>query len=175
MKVNIKHGKEHTKIDVKIERPDTWGLDTTLAHIILPCLVQLKESMHGVPTEVANVGGEDYEDQKSFDFYYETHQEAFNLACQNWNEILDKMIWSFQQIAIEDYDKLYSHGEMDYDWVESDQTYPNPITGVLERTFRLLDKNPNDHWVDNEGRTLHEERIQEGLNLFAKYYRALWD
>jgi hypothetical protein len=31
------------KIDVDIEQFDTWSLDHTLAHIILPALMQLRE------------------------------------------------------------------------------------------------------------------------------------
>jgi hypothetical protein len=39
----------------------------------------------------------------------------------------------------------------------------------------MVDKNPDAHWYDSEGHTLHEDRIQEGLDLFGKYFRALWD
>jgi hypothetical protein len=39
----------------------------------------------------------------------------------------------------------------------------------------MIDTNPEEHWFDAEGLQLHEDRIQEGLNLFAKYFRALWD
>jgi hypothetical protein len=39
----------------------------------------------------------------------------------------------------------------------------------------MVDKNPGAHWYDAEGHLLHEERIQEGLELFGKYYRSLWD
>ena len=34
------------KISVRIDRWDTWSIDTTLAHIIVPMLKQLKESKH---------------------------------------------------------------------------------------------------------------------------------
>lgn len=163
------------KIDVKIDSYDTWSLDHTLAHIIYPALLQLKATKHGVPHEFADVGGEDFTDQDSFDFYKETNKEAFDEKVKQWDEILDKMIWSFQQLACDDYNDKYYHGKAEYDFVESDKMYPNPLNGKLEKTYQMVDKNPDEHWFDAEGLELHEKRIQEGLELFGKYYRALWD
>jgi len=178
MKVNI--GKFHKRsnrrtIDVKIDGYDTYSLDHTLSLIILPALIQLKETMHGIPTDFSEVGGEEYHDQMCFDFYKEDQNEMFEKRCQTWKETLDKMIWSFQQIALEDYEDQYHHGKADYDWVESDKTYPNPLTGKIEKTYQMVDKNPDEHWYDFVGQQEHEKRIQEGLNLFGKYFRNLWD
>ena len=40
----------HPKIDyVKIDRWDTWSMDHTLAHIVLPMLKQLQKDKHGSP------------------------------------------------------------------------------------------------------------------------------
>ena len=164
------------KINVQIDQFDTWSLDHTLAMIIYPALIQLKETKHGVPSDVVNdVGGEDYAEQRSFEFYQESHDEAWTIASKRWDEILDKMIWSFYQLAHDTYSDKYHHGSSDYDWVKSDKTFPNPITGKVEETFQMVDKDPEAHWYDAEGHLLHEERIQEGLNLFGKYYRSLWD
>jgi hypothetical protein len=179
MKVDIRKypkGNADRKIKVEIERFDTWSLDHTLAHIILPALLQLKEEKHGVPSELVNdVGGEDWDQQDSFDFYKESHNEAFEIACERWNVILDKMIWSFEQLVKDDYDSLYHHGDAKFDWVKTDKLYPNPITGKMEATFQMVDKNPEEHWYDHVGHQLHEERMQEGFELFGKYYRSLWD
>lgn len=179
MKVNI---KKYTKADpaqrfnIEVEHFDTYNLDHTLALIILPALIQLKATKQGVPSIfVQDVGGEDYADQDSFDFYKESHKEAWEQKIKEWDEVLDKMIWSFQQIALEDYDDKYHHGKAHYDFVKSDKKYPNPISGKMEDTYQMVDKNPNDHWYDHVGHQLHEDRIQEGLDLFGKYYRSLWD
>jgi hypothetical protein len=178
MKVNLgnytKSGNTR-RIDVQIEKFDTFSLDHTLANIILPALLQMKASKMGVPAEFANVGGADYDSQESFDFYKDTYNDAFDQACKRWEEVLDKMIWSFQQLALEDYEEQYSHGTPEYDWVPSDKQYVNPDNGQLEDTFTMVDKNPTEHWLDIEGLRKHEERIQEGLELFGKYYRQLWD
>jgi hypothetical protein len=124
---------------------------------------------------VEDVGGEDWSDQESFDFYKETHEESWEIAAKKWDVILDKMIWAFQQLTVDDYSGKYHHGTSAYDWVKSDKTYPNPITGKIETTYKMVDKDPDAHWYDAEGHQLHEDRIQEGLELFGKYYRALWD
>lgn len=163
------------KINVQIEKFDTWNLDHTLALIILPALIQLKKTKHGIPNDFASAGGEPHDMQSSFDFYNDTHNWAFDECCKKWDEVLDKMIWSFQQIAVEDYDSKYHHGKAEYDFVKTDKQYPNPVTGKMEGLYQMVDKNPDQHWYDHVGHKLHEERIQEGLDLFGKYYRALWD
>ena len=178
MKVNLgKFSKkvEARSINVEIEDHDTWSLDHSLAYIILPALIQLKETMHGIPGEFADVGGEDMTNQQPFDFYKESYPEAFNEGCKRWDEVLDKMIWSFQQLALEEYDTQYHHGKAEYDWKQTDTQFPNPITGAMEPTYQMINRDPNSHWYDHVGHKLHEERIQEGLNLFAKYYRSIWD
>ena len=45
MKVHIGPYRKNRKIKVLIDKYDTWGMDYTLAYIIHPLLVQLKESM----------------------------------------------------------------------------------------------------------------------------------
>ena len=177
MKVNLGNYKKDSsrRIDVEIERFDTFSLDHSLSYIILPALIQLRNSKMGIPAEFADVGGNDYTNQASFDFYEETHNEAFDIGCKRWEEVLDKMIWSFQQIMFDDWESQYYHGAPEYDWVKSDTTYQNPVTGKDEETFQMIDKNPEEHWTDFEGMRLHEQRIQEGLELFGKYYRHLWD
>ncbi|MEY3310885.1 MAG: Sinorhizobium phage phiM12 [Bacteroidota bacterium] len=178
MKIDIKKfpkSGEKRRISVQIDNFDTWNLDHTLAVIILPALLQLKAIKHGIPNEFAEVGGANYDSQDSFDFYKETHNEAFEEGCKRWEEVLDKMIWSFQQLAVDDYDSQYHHGNTEYDWVKTDKKFPNPVTGKVEDTYQMVDKHPDQRWYDHIGHRLHEDRIQEGLELFGKYYRALWD
>ena len=66
MKVNIgpyPNGNKSRKVKIKIDRHDTYSMDHTLALIILPMLVQLRNTKHGIPHEFAEVGGEDYNSQ----------------------------------------------------------------------------------------------------------------
>lgn len=178
MKVNIRpypKGNRNRTININIENFDTWSLDATLALIILPALIQLKNVKHGVPSEFGDVGGDSSLSQDSFDFYKESYDDAFEKGVKRWHEVLNKMIWSFEQLTKDDYSDQYHHGEMNMDWKKTDKLYPNPVTGVMEATWQMIDKNPEEHWYDHVGHMLHEERIQEGLDLFGKYYRGLWD
>ena len=178
MKVNIKnypatnYGADQ-KIDIQIDPWDTWSLDCTLAKIIYPALLQLKDNKQGVPADFAEVGGEQYSPQCSFDFYEESSSATFDIRVKQWDEVFDKMIWSFRQIANDDVDNKYHHGEIE--WAETSFTAINPMTGQSEEFHKMSDANPDSHWYDVEGHMLHEARIQEGLDLFAKYYRNLWD
>jgi hypothetical protein len=176
VKVNIRKynkGPKERKIDVQIDPWDTYSIDHTLSLIILPALLQLKHSMHGVPNEFGKYIGSDMDSNYTFDFINDDSKEVFDKRCKEWEEILNKMIWSFQQILCEDYDEKYHHGKMQVGWTPIQIT--NPSTGQVEDMYEMVDKNPNEHWYDHVGHQLHEKRIQEGLDLFGKWYRSLWD
>lgn len=178
MKVKIGRypkGDGARRINVEINEYDTWGLDHTLALIILPALIQLKQNKHGVPSEFIERIGGDMDRNYCFDFIKDDEDEVFDQLCDKWNEVFDKMIWSFQQIVLDDYDDKYHHGKMDIGWKQTEKQYPNPLTGQMEHMYEMVDNNPDEHWYDYVGHMLHEERIQEGLELFGKYYRNLWD
>lgn len=179
MKVNLRKfpkGDAERRISVEIEHFDTWGLDHTLALIILPALIQLKNTKQGIPSELVSRIGDDMDNNYCFDFIKEDEHEVFDRLCQKWDEIFDKMIWSFQQLSIDsDYDNKYHHGKAEFEWIKSEHTYTDPITGKTEKTYQMRDKNPGSHWYDHVGHALHDERIQEGLELFGKYFRNLWD
>ena len=73
------------RISVRVDKHDTWSMDHTLAPIIYPMLVQLKETQHGHPS---------------------------GLTEQEWDALLDEMIWAFGQKArlddwMDDYDYIW--------------------------------------------------------------------
>lgn len=177
MNINIgpypKHGFRR-KVKIKIDYYDTYNMYTTLAKIIYPMLIQLRDTKHGVPADFAEVGGAEYDSQSSFEFYKDTNSEAFDEKCNQWDEALNKMIWSFQQLADDEWNDKYHHGEIEFDFVDTEPML-NPATGKMEVMHQMVDKNPNDHWYDVRGVVEHQNRIQEGLDLFAKYYMNLWD
>jgi hypothetical protein len=177
MKVNIsKYPKKgEQKVKVIIERHDTWNMAHELAYIIYPMLLKLKAEKHGVPNDFAVVGGESYTDQKSFEFYEESQDWAFDEKCKQWDEALDKMIWSFEQFIDDEWESKYHHGKHEHEWVECDDLMKNPLTGKMEKMWQMKDKNPGGHWYDHDGHMLHQARIQEGFELFGKYYQNLWD
>ena len=89
-------------------------------------------------------------------------KERFNNQSKKWGEILDKIIWSFENfdeppdpIKPKDYDnhmimKRYDDGSVSYENVDKRKSNYKPIRD-------------------------HEKRVQEGLKLFAKHYASLWD
>jgi hypothetical protein len=141
MKVNLgKFRKNASKVDVvKIESHDTYNLNLSAAMIILPMLIHHRHHYSGIPSEFANFGGKDYDDQRSFEFYTADADDYHEQGVAAWNEILDKMIWSFHEKVIDDDSRYYSG---------------QPKHG---------------------GRELYHERVQEGYDLFAKYFDNLWD
>jgi hypothetical protein len=157
------HRFKKRKIKIKIDKYDTWNMDHTLALIILPMLKQLKETKHGSPCGK-------YFDQTSnsnqgcFDFYAEGDDAAWEAGHKEWNEILDHIIWAFEQICDEsNEDKFWiSHGKLDLSPSKSNAKF-HPVTWEIE---------PICDW---RGLEAHQERIREGLLLFGKYYQGLWD
>lgn len=165
MKVNISkyYKTKGQKVNITIDRHDTYSMDYTLSLIILPMLIQLKATKSGIPSNFVNESSTS--NQECFEFYKDDHAE-FEDGQKKWDEVLDKMIWSFQQLVEIDFDSMYHHGKFQYDFKKTDDN-----SGMSQ----LVDNNPNGHWYDVEGHNLHNERIQEGLELFGKYYRSLWD
>ena len=104
MKVNIgkylKNGKRRETVE--IDRSDTYSLYYTLALLITPCLKEFISFKKGYPS---------------------------GISSEEWDLILNKMLWSFQEILKDeptDFDEKYC------------------------------------------------EKIQEGLDLFGKWYLHLW-
>lgn len=169
MKVKIGRypkGSGSRRVSVEVDPFDTWSLDHTLALIILPALIQLKHTKHGVPKDFVDDMSEGRHGQYSFEFLKEDADEVFQKGCDNWEKVFDKMIWSFQQLALDDYSDQYHHGDINIGWKK---------TNLFMNCEIMTDENPEEHWYDYVGHMKHEERIQEGLDLFSKYYRTLWD
>ena len=139
---------------VKIDYYDTWGMDHTLSLIIHPMLIQLRDTTHGYPAQLAeNDSGE--EDDSGF---------------ERWKEILNKMIWSFEQAAKDDY------GDEEFFSDCSDEEYAKrKAEADKEDTVKGMTKWVSKLDMDKEGLVAHHEKIQEGFDLFGKYYMNLWD
>lgn len=138
MKVNNKRGKNNLELIVKIEPKDCWGLDHTLAQIILPCLEMMRNEKQGAPSDMPSFlifEAMDRDEQDSPEGKA-IHEQGF----AEWLAILDKMIFSFRCIMKDDGVSMFFGG----------------------------DKH------DSQGYKLYQDKISEGLHLFAEYYQALW-
>lgn len=143
------------EVDVHIDKWDTWSMDHTLAHIVLPMLRQLKETKHGAP----NVDDEDVPEELRmpdgwYDEKYSRNGETDPHFFERWDWILDEMIWAFEQKTMDDWNDQY-YGPFIPDEKE-------PLGGEFE-------------WIDHDGLNAHQERMTKAFKLFGKYYENLWD
>jgi hypothetical protein len=167
MKVEIgpyAKGSEDSTINVVIDPYDTWNMDHTLALIIYPMLVQLKENKHGapgvddedVPEELRSTSAPPKENE------WDTDDNWF----ERWDWVLNEMILAFKDLSECTWEDQYHSGTIDIDFVPCEDD-PNMSQMV---------KGPNDTSVfDAEGYRKHQERINNGCRLFGKYYQGLWD
>lgn len=144
---------------VKIDRWDTWSMDHTLAHIIVPMLKQLQKDKHGAPS----VDDDDVpDDLKSTSVPAVEEGETDSNFFMRWDWILNEMIWAFEQKLLDDNEsQFFDHTA--YDDV-STKEWLNDLTEGKNKTK-----------VDWEGLKSHQARMTNGFRLFGKYYQNLWD
>lgn len=152
------HEKRKRTIRVKIDPYDVWGMDHTVALIVCPMLKQLKIQKHGygwindedVPERMRSTapGARDgIENAGEWDRYAE----------DRFDWVLTELIWTFQQLSLDDHESQF------YDHTESN----NPADDFNTQLAKIK--------VDQKGLDAHNKRIDNGLLLFGKYFRTLWD
>ena len=149
--------KVHPKINyVKIDKWDTWSMDHTLSHLVVPMLKQLKATKHGAP----HVDDEDVpEHLKSTSAPPKEHDyDVDDNHFKRWDWALDEMIWAFEQ-------KLDNNPD--------DQFYTHPTEE--ERKDKSFQEQMEMIKVDREGLDAWQARKANGYRLFGKYYEGLWD
>lgn len=152
------YDKRKRKIKVKIDKYDTWSMDSTLAYIIIPMLEQLKATKHGTPVSM-------FEEKDGLDTFGNPSEEAYTKAMERWDTALSHMIWSFKQILEEDHDSFQIvGGKLDLNtYLEDEGKDTVPLRWEVE---------PHTNW---NAYYAYHERIQEGLTLFGQHYQSLWD
>lgn len=145
------------KIDVRIDAYDTWSMDHTLAHIILPMFKQLK----------ATKQGSGYVDDE--DLPPEMRHDGEEWVHYKWDWALNEMIFAFENIVDSSWEDKFYHGEPEYEWnlISGEEGSDNAI-------YESKQINP-DFWIDVEGIKAYNKRIDNGTRLFGKYFRSLWD
>ena len=147
---------------VKIDPWDAWSIEHTLSPIILSLLKELKDHKHGAPW----VADEDVPPKlranrgvykgNADPALHRIEDDIDKKFFKRFDYILDEMIWAFEQLSIDDHEgKFYDHTE--------------------SRKEIDLNKSVLKIKVNRVGLRKHNERIDNGLRLFGKYYRALWD
>ncbi len=126
--MKVKIPRDETKAKILVESHDLYGLDQTLAMIILPTLQAFRKATNVVPISMFS---EEYRNCRDISKQVQKREEK--IALKRWYETLDKMIWSFNEIAVD-----------------------APLLGT------------------EQARNEHENKVQEGLDLFAKHFTDLW-
>ena len=127
----------------------------------LPRLKQLRNNLNGHPIcfsdEADNL---DATLQLHFDFIKDVTTKP--TPHEKWEAILDRIIWSMEHHD-DDVDPIYPIGYDKRQIIVSKDDRGTVFRAADERT---IDWTP----VFN-----HEKRVQEGFELFGRYFRSLWD
>jgi len=127
------------KTSIRIDKFDTWSMDHTLAPIILPMLVQLKETKNGAP----NVDMEDVPKElratKAQINKYGKNGETDPKFFERWDYVLDEMIWAFEQKCRDDW-------MSDYDYNKWDSEGANAHQARMTNGFKLFGKYYESLW-----------------------------
>lgn len=151
------------KIFVKLHDYDTWSMDYTLSHIIHPMLLQLQATKQGspivddedVPEHIRSTMAKPKEESWDTDEFFH----------DRWDWVLAEMIWAFDQIRDDKWEKQYHTGNVDIVWSKEN-----------EKGFSQMSYGPNHTYkADYEAIRKHSARINNGTRLFGKYYAGLWD
>jgi hypothetical protein len=113
MKVKIGPPRKNRAYHIHIDNHDVWNLDHTLATIIHPALIRLRERVphFGYPTPYYETEAyPDHSVQGSFEEILDRGAES-NYYEEQWMEKLQKMIDAFAMIIDKDeeYDKIMHH------------------------------------------------------------------
>jgi hypothetical protein len=165
----------HPKINyVKIDRYDTWSMDHTLAHIILPMLKQLKEKQHGAgfvdDEDVPEGLGLRSTEAAPKENEYDTDSNHF----ARWEWVMNEMIFAFECKVDDSWQDVFREGEIDMLWVPVD-VHGNEVSKGDHKFFQMKDGPNNTYKCDYDGMQVVENRIQNGFRLFGRYYQNLWD
>jgi hypothetical protein len=143
---------------IHIDKYDVWNMDSTLTTIILPMLKKLKELKHGAP----------FVDDSDVPYGLRSFNAAPEENQHDWDGfVLEELIWTFTALHPDtDYEDNYSWGNIDFMWLEAPDS---PECKQLHHSPK------HNHRFDSKGLEQYHARIDNGLRLFGKYYRALWD
>jgi len=142
MKVYIgrypKDPNKEQKVNVQIDKWDTWNMDATLAHIIVPMLKQLNATKHGaplvydedVPEELRRPVGYDHESYSTDDNWF-----------KRWDYVMDEMIFAFESKVTNWEDRIARLTADEYDW----KVY-NLVETRIQRGFELFGKYYKGLW-----------------------------
>lgn len=134
------------RIERGFDDTELWNLEFTIAKYVLPRLIEFRKVMNGYPANV----------------------ESF----EKYQEMVDKMIYSFDHIVNEETYTEQLEKDLGVTW---DGVFE--MKKIPDGNYELLhtDKYNEELMKKYREEQMKEgEKIDEGLELFGKYFRSLW-
>lgn len=135
------------RVERGFDSTELWNLYHTFALFILPRLVEFRKVTNSYPHDFETLEG--------------------------WTKIIDKMIYAFDHIANEEkyQDEYEKEIGLTWDGAYELKKLPNTEYHEIVQGKKYDEEKVNKllEWQKAEG-----EKIDEGLALFGKYFRALW-
>ena len=151
------------RIERGFDDTELWNLFYTLSKYMLPRLIEFRKVMNGFPPKNNICGGEKLPE----------NEDIYGFECfEDWQEAVDKMIYSFDHIVNEDKykDERDAKFHIDWDGIFKEKKLPNGNYG-LEHTEKYDKKVMDAYYKDA---TEENSKIDEGLRLFGIYFQNLW-
>lgn len=180
---------------------ERWNLFHTFSVYIAAGLKDfLSHKIYGIPQEfldieekMSKVGSEN---EESKELYEELSHEVKNMIAEReqlplfdnneeqsigiklWRGTIEKMLWSFEQLRDDCPDSPFSKWHDKQFWsllekgIKPMEITEEPNEDGLHAVKFNGEKTPQEIW-DAEDK--YREKIQEGIDLFAKYFQHLWD
>ena len=164
---------------LRFNRSEVWNLDKHLAKVIVQGLEQFKEM--GKNTIPPHLVTNEINKETGREVYWDYSSEYCE---EQWNELLDKMIFAFTEhptyFDVEPYNFYYddlTHPEM----FTSPEWEDHPVFGKVTEWRQILKEGYTQEQVDawwERSRAYDAEinaKVKEGRELFIKYFNSLWD
>jgi len=153
------------EVDIQIDYYDTWSMDHTLAMIIEPMLVKLALTGNGAPyIDVSDCPPHLRPKTDKVDIHGNWLGGIDDTHHERWAWVLDEMIWAFHQKNY-DWEEQYYSGKSDVYFEDAD-----------DGGCSVMKHGPNHTLcVDHAAMKVHQERMNNGFELFGKYFESLWD
>lgn len=141
---------------IEIDKYDSWSADQTIAMIAAPIIKQLKETNHGF----AFVKAEDCPEElrTTGDDRFAEDEERYKEQQARWQYVQGEILWAMEEIA---------SGKPGY---ESFYEYPETLPESISISEMLKQTKVNKEGLEN-----YAKRLQNGCELFGKYFMDLWD
>jgi hypothetical protein len=137
------HERKKRKVKIRIDPYDTWSMDSTLAYIIHPMLVQLKATKHGAPYITDDDVPEHIRSTSAKPKTEEWDTDEFHF--DRWDWVLDEMIWTFETINT-DWDDAFHTLQVEASGCKVDWEGSKLVQDRITNGLRLFGKYYQNLW-----------------------------